>query len=132
MRLTASYRDKLPTIGISLKNYKKFKNDLKEIVIYDLLGNKYKAYEFKGFYKKIKICFYKTHEAKMRIALIKGSHIIIDDLFYITPLCDGMSVAMQAIGKNIYVIALDKTGGKVFTIGKRKDFRMEMRKKHKK
>lgn len=128
MRLTTSYRDKLSTIGISLKHYRKFKDNLKEILIYDLLGNKYKAYEFKWFYKKIKICFYKTAESKTRIALIRGKRIIIDELLYITPLCDGMAIAMQAIGRNIYVIALDKTGGKVFTIGKRKDFQNEMRK----
>lgn len=128
MRLTASYRDKLPTIGISLKNFRKFKNALKETVIYDLLGNKYKAYEFKMFYKKVKICFYKTSNAKTRIALVRGKHIVIDDLMYITPLCDGMALAMQIIGKTIYVIALDNMGGKVFTISKRKEFKKEMRK----
>lgn len=132
MRLTDAYRDKLSNIGISLKHYRKFKNNLKEIFIYDILGNRYKAYEFKWFYKKIKICFYETNNMKIRIALIRGKHIITDELLYITPLCDGLAIAMQAIGKNIYVIALDKTGGKVFKIGRRSAYRKEMRKNNKK
>lgn len=132
MRLTSSYREKLSTIGITMKNYRKFKKDLKQILIYDISGNEYQAYEFKWFYKNIKICFYKTKKGKIRIALVRGKKIVTDEMVYVTPLCDGMAIAMQVIGRNIYVIALDKTAGEVFKIGRRSAYRKEMRKKNKK
>lgn len=132
MRLTTSYRDKLSNIGISLKHLRKSKKYLKEIQIFDILGNRYKALEYKNFYKKIKIVFYKNSTGKSRIALVRNKRIIIDDLLYVTPLCDGLAVAMQLIANTIYVIAVDKNAGKVFTIGRRKDYMKEIRKKNKK
>lgn len=132
MRLTTSYRDKLATIGISLKHFRKSNKFLKEVQIFDILGNRYKGFEYKNFYKKIKIDFYKNANGKLRIALVRNKRIVIDDLLYITPLCDGLAIAMQLIANTIYVIALDKNAGKVFTIGRRRDFMKKIRKNKKK